>query len=114
MRYKTHCVLQGLLRISKYDAAKMEKCENAVFFKGGVGNALRADKHNRHFVGRGPPDDLNCLTYLQHRTTYPQHAQHRANIGQHRPNIGQHRLNIGSTWAQDVPNIDHMGQLGPT
>ena len=25
-RYKKHCVLQGLLRISKYDAGKREKC----------------------------------------------------------------------------------------
>ena len=25
-----------------------------MFFKGGVGNARRADRHNRHFVGRGP------------------------------------------------------------
>ena len=127
-RYKKHCVLQGLLRISKYDPGKTEKCKNAVFFKGGVGNARRADRLNRHFVGRGPPDDINCLTYPQHRPkianispTYAQHSlqdgstwgQHRPNIGQHRPNIGQHRLNIGSTWAQDVPNIDHMGPTWP-
>ena len=36
-----------------------------------------------------------------------------ANIGQHRPNIGRPRPNIGSTWAQDVPNIDHMGATWP-
>ena len=39
VRYKRHCVFQGLLRISNHDAAKMEKCKNAVFFKSGVGNA---------------------------------------------------------------------------
>ena len=58
VKYKKHCALQGLLRISKRDAAKEEKCKNAVLFNGGVGNARRADRHNRHFVGRGPPDDL--------------------------------------------------------
>ena len=63
VRYKKHCVLQGLLRISKYDAAKMEKCKNAVFFKGDVGNARRVDGHNRYFAGRGLLDDFNCLTY---------------------------------------------------
>ena len=73
--------------------AKMEKCKNAVFFKGGVGNARRADRHNRHFVGRGPPDDLNSLTY----------PQHGANIRQHRPNLGQHRPNIGPTQGPVRP-----------
>ena len=53
--------------MSKCDAGKREKCQNAVLFKGGVGDARRADRLNRHFVGRGPPDDLNCLTYPQHR-----------------------------------------------
>ena len=38
-----------------------------MFFKGGVGNARRADRLNRHFVGRGPPNDLHFLTYPQHR-----------------------------------------------
>ena len=34
-------------------------------------------------------------------------------MAQHRANIGQPRPNIGSTWAQDVPNIDHMGATWP-
>ena len=46
----------------------------------------------------------------QHRANI---GQHGANIGQHRPNIGQPRPNIGSTWAQDVPNIDHMCATWP-
>ena len=87
VRYKNHCALQGLLRISKCDAAKMEKCKNAVLFKSGVGNARRADKLNRHFVGRGPPNDLNCLTY-------PQHRPKMANIS---PTYAQHSLQDGST-----------------
>ena len=37
----------------KCHAAKMEKCKNPVLFKGGVGNARRADRINRHFVGVG-------------------------------------------------------------
>ena len=92
VRYKKHCVLQGLLRISKYDAGKREKCKNAVLFKGGVGNAGRADRLNRHFVGRGPPDDLHFLTYPQHRPKIAIISQHMPNIAskmaQHRPNIG--------------------------
>ena len=89
VRYEKTLCLQCLLRISKCDAAKMEKCKNnnAVFFKGGVGNARRADKHNRHFVGRGPPDELNCLTYPQHRPKI-------ANIS---PTYAQHSLQDGST-----------------
>ena len=112
------------MRISKHDAAKMEKCKSAVFFKGGVGNARRADRHNRHFVGRGLLDDFNCLTYPQHRPKIANIAskmalhranrrQHRPNLGQHRPNVSQHRPNIGSTWVQDMPNIDHMGPTWP-
>ena len=92
VRYKKHCVLQGLLRISKYDGGKREKCKNAVFFKGGVGNARRADRLNRHFVSRGPPDDLHCLTYPQHRPKIanisPTYAQHGSTLGQHGANIG--------------------------
>ena len=54
----------------------------------------------------------------QHRANIGQDGanirQHRPNLGQHRPNIGQPRPNIGSTWAQDVPNIDHMGATWPS
>ena len=111
MRYKKDCVLQGFLRILKCDAAKREKCKNAVFFKGGVGNARRADRHNRHFVGRGPPDALICLTYPQHRPKIASKmAQHRANIGQHGANIRQHRPNLGQhrpTW----PNTTTLRRL---
>ena len=42
----------------------------------------------------------------------PKMAQHRANIGQHGAN-GRPRPNIGSTWAQDVPDIDHVGATWP-
>ena len=31
----------------------MQKGKNTMFFKGGVGNARRADRINRHFVGVG-------------------------------------------------------------
>ena len=37
VRYKNTVFYQGLLRISKCDAGKREKCKNAVFFKGGRG-----------------------------------------------------------------------------
>ena len=32
----------------------MEKCKNCGFYKGGVGNARRADVHNLNFFGDGP------------------------------------------------------------
>ena len=72
--------------------------------------------------------NINCLTYPQHRPNIAskmaqrganigQHGanirQHRPNLGQHKPNIGQPRPNIGSTWAEDVPNIGHMGPTWP-
>ena len=65
MRYKKHCVLQCLLRILKRDAAKREKCKNDMFFKADVGNARRADRHNRHFLGVG---DAPTATAEVHKT----------------------------------------------
>ena len=49
----THKTLCFTVSIAHINAAKMEKCKNTVFFKGGVGSARCADKHNRHFVGVG-------------------------------------------------------------
>ena len=69
------------MRISKYDAAKMEKCENAVFFKGGVGNARRADRLNRHFVGVGHAPTAKAEHVLQDDLTEAlKGTQHRSQI----------------------------------
>ena len=76
VKYKALC-FTGLLRILKCDAASKEKCKHAVFFKGGVGNARRADRINRHFVGvghglsakaekGGPPDDPPYVPDMAH------------------------------------------------
>ena len=65
--------------ITNRDTAKREKCKNTVFFKGGLGNARRADRHDRHFAGarRAPTskvenvlqDDLTeALKMTQHRS----------------------------------------------
>ena len=78
VRCKRHCVLQGFVRV---DTATRRRWRHAktLFFKGGVGNARRADRHNRHFVGVGHAptataenvcgDDLTeALKMTQHRS----------------------------------------------
>ena len=81
VRYKEHCVLQCLLRILKRDAAKREKCKNAVFFKGGVGDARRADRLNRHFVGAGDAPTAKAENVLQDDLTEAlKMTQHRSQI----------------------------------
>ena len=69
-------------------------------------NCLKSPQHSQHI-----PNVASKMA--QHRANVCQHGanirQHTPNLGQHRPNIGQPRPNVGSTWALDVPNIDHMG-----
>ena len=52
-----HCVLQNFVGVEKQQfrgGEMVTKCKNRGFSKGGVGNARRADMHNRHFFGDGP------------------------------------------------------------
>ena len=80
-------------------------------------NCLTYPQHMRKIANISPTYAQIASKMAQHRANIGQHGanirQHRPSLGQHRPNIGQHRSNIGSTWAQDAPNVDHMG-LGPT
>ena len=60
---------------------KMEKCKNAVFSKGGVGNARRADRHSRHFVGAGrAPTSMAGNVPQDALTEDPKMTQHRSQI----------------------------------
>ena len=70
------------MRILKGDAAKMEKYKNTVLFKGCVGNARRADGHNRHFVGVGHvPTAIMADNVLQDDLTEAlQMTQHRSQM----------------------------------
>ena len=69
------------MRITNRDAAKREKCQNAVFFKGGVGNARRADRINLHFVGVGRAPTSMAENVLQDDLTEAlQMTQQRSQI----------------------------------
>ena len=60
----------------------MAKRKNCRFYKGGVGNARRADVHNRIFLVMAqnvPEDDP---------TELPKMTQHRPKMGRHRPQMG--------------------------
>ena len=63
MRYKKHCVLQGLLRISKYDAGKREKCKNAAmdFRKCGGVETVASIVSGGSVVKPGKKDGTNTL-----------------------------------------------------
>ena len=59
----------------------MEKCNSTVFFKGGVGNARRADRINRHFVGVGHvPTSMAENVLEDDRTEALQMTKHRSQI----------------------------------
>ena len=62
----------------------MEKCKNTVFLKGGVGNARRADRHNRHFVGVGHAPTATAENVRQDGLTEAvQMTLHRSQIWPH-------------------------------
>ena len=74
---KTLCFTWFCAR-EKCEAAKMEKCKSTVCFKGGVGNARRADGHNRHFVSVGHVLTARAENVLQDELTEAlQMTQHR-------------------------------------
>ena len=61
--------------------AKMEKCKNSMFFKGGVDYARRADRINRHFVGAGRAPTSMAENVLQDDLTEAlKMTQHRCQI----------------------------------
>ena len=65
-------------------------CKNAMFFKGAVGYACRADRTNRHFVGVGRAPTSMAENILQDDLIEA-------------PKMTQHRFQIWDTQSPDGP-----------
>ena len=76
-----YCVLWGWQAQNFRGGERVTTCKNTVLFKGGVGNARRADRRNRHFVGVGHAPTSMAENVLQNDLTEAlQMTQHRSQI----------------------------------